>query len=82
MICARCGLASCACRTGKTRITVGAVASVQEARSVAEGYLDRRGWQGELIDLRRKRQTTGLLGYQAWTLTYRVTRPGQREDVR
>ena len=74
MTCAKCGLHNCACRSGKTRITVGA-GSPEEAKVVATSYLTRRGWSGTLLGVRRRRAKTGILGYQAWELTYRVSRP-------
>lgn len=73
MICGRCGLANCACRSGKTRITVGA-GSIDEGKSIAEGYLTRRGYAGDLVTVRRRRTRVGVMGYQAWDLTYRVVR--------
>lgn len=74
MICAKCGLANCACRSGKTRITVGAD-TPEEAKTVAMGYLSRRGYDGELLGLRRRQHVkTGIAGYKAWELVYRVTR--------
>ena len=72
--CAKCELYVCACRTGKTRITVGA-SSVEEGETIAEAYLQRRGWTGSLLTVKVRHSKTGMLGYKAWTLTYRVVRP-------
>lgn len=74
MICAKCGLASCACRSGMTTVTA-AGSTPDEARAVAEGYLDRRGWHGELLAVRRRRTRLGVMGYRAWDLRFRVKRP-------
>lgn len=73
MMCARCGLVNCACRSGKTRVTVGAT-SPEEAKGIATGYLSRRGYTGTLLGVRRRRVKAGIIGYQAWDLTYRVVR--------
>lgn len=73
MTCATCGLYRCACRSGKTTVTA-AGATADEARIVAEGYLTRRGWAGELVAVRRRQAKVGLLGYRAWDLQFRVRR--------
>lgn len=41
---------------------------------MAEGYLTRRGWTGSLLQVKRRRARLGVMGYQAWDLTYRVVR--------
>lgn len=74
MICATCGLYRCACATGRTTIKAGG-ASLAEAMESASGYLERRGWQGDLMKHRPVRtRNLGILGYQAWELTYEVRR--------
>lgn len=73
MVCARCGLADCACSSGRTRVTA-AGASIDEAQVLADGYLARRGWRGTLVAVRRRRTRLGVMGYRAWDLTYRVER--------
>lgn len=75
MICAKCGLANCACRSGKTRVSVGA-GTIEEGKAMAEAYLERRGWAGDLLLVRRRRARIGVMGYKAWDLTYKVTRNG------
>jgi len=72
--CAKCGLLICSCRSGKTRITVGA-GTEQEGQAMAEAYLRRRGWRGDLLQVKRRQTKTGILGYKAWELTFRVVRP-------
>jgi len=71
--CERCGLAVCACRTGKTRVTA-AGATAADARIVADGYLERRGWRGDVLRVRKRRTRLGVMGYQAWELEYMVER--------
>lgn len=75
MSCAKCGLLNCACRTGKTRISAGG-GSIDEVKGLAEAYLDRRGYSGDLLTVRRRRARIGVMGYQAWDLTYKVTKNG------
>ncbi len=43
---------------------------------MAEAYLERRGWTGDLLLVRRRRTRIGVMGYHAWDLTYKVTRNG------
>jgi hypothetical protein len=42
---------------------------------MAEAYLARRGWSGSLVGVKRRTTKTGMLGYKAWEMTYRVARP-------
>jgi hypothetical protein len=72
-VCAKCGLAVCACRSGRTRVSVGA-GSIEEGKAMAEAYLGRLGYTGDLLAVRRRRTRLGIMGYQAWDLTYTVTR--------
>jgi hypothetical protein len=70
--CMECGLARCACRSGITVVTA-AGSTADEASGVALAYLARRGWDGQLLGVRRRRTRLGVMGYRAWDLRYRVT---------
>lgn len=71
--CARCRLSRCACRSGRTIVTVGG-RDMDDAKAAASEYLAHRGWRGTLIGVRRRRTRVGIIGYQAWELRYEVTR--------
>lgn len=73
MTCAQCGLAYCACRNGRTVITAEG-STADDAIARARRYLERRGYQGEVLGVRRRRVKTGLLGYRAWDIRFEVTR--------
>ena len=73
MVCAKCGLFRCACKSGETTVTA-AGATPEDARVLAEAYLARRGYGGALLAVRRRRARLGIMGYAAWDLRYRVER--------
>jgi hypothetical protein len=70
--CVKCGLAVCACRTGRTRLTVGG-SSVDEAIARGQDFLRRRGWTGEALRTRPRRTPTAVY-MQAWEIEYAVDR--------
>jgi hypothetical protein len=45
-----------------------------DGKLLAEAYLARRGWSGDLLTVKRRQAKIGVLGYKAWELTYRVWR--------
>lgn len=73
-ICVTCDLYRCACRSGQTTVQVSAT-SPDEAKAVAVGYLERRGYTDhELLRMRFGASRMGMVGRRAYDLVYRIDR--------
>jgi hypothetical protein len=57
------------------KTVTAAGATEEEARAKADAYLEHRGYRGTVVAVRRNRSKTGMLGYVAWDLRYRLEGP-------